>query len=188
MKKAIVILNLLLILALACAAGYFAFRARALDYERDCLADDKAAFLVERSRLEVSCAELEAKLGGALEEKAALGRNLVAAMKACEALRADVSRAVEERDRAALDLAAERRARAAAEKRAVARAELDRREREARSPLRVEQLRPLDPEKREKSDATSLNELLELTTPAGAGAKEGGGDDSGRRKSNQPNK
>ena len=167
MKKAIAILNLLLLLVLACAAGYFAFRARALGYENECLADDKAAFLVERSRLEISCA--------ALEEKAALGRNLVAAMKVCDTLRADASRAAAERDKTAEELAAakrdlevERKARADAEKRAISQAERDRIEQEKRAPLRVEQLKPLDPEKREKSDAKSLDELLELTTP-GAG-------------------
>ena len=94
MKKVLTALTLLLLLALAGVAGYFAFRARALGYENDCLADDKAAFLVERSRLEISCAELEAKMNAALEEKAALGRNLVAAMKVCDTLRADASRAV----------------------------------------------------------------------------------------------
>ena len=47
-------------------------------------------------------------------------------------------------------------------------AERDRIEQEKRAPLRVEQLKPLDPKKREKSDAKSLDELLELTTP-GAG-------------------
>ena len=175
MKKAIAILNLLLLLVLACAAGYFAFRARALGYENECLADDKAAFLVERSRLEISCAELEAKMNAALEEKAALGRNLVAAMKVCDTLRADASRAAAERDKTAEELAAakrdlevERKARADAEKRAISQAERDRIEQEKRAPLRVEQLKPLDPEKREKSDAKSLDELLELTTP-GAG-------------------
>ena len=174
MKKAIAILNLLLLLVLAGVAGYFAFRARALGYENDCLADDKAAFL-ERSRLEVSCAELEAKMNAALEEKAALGRNLVAAMKVCDTLRADATRAAAERDKAVGDLEAarrdlevERKARADAEKRAVSQAERDRVEQEKRAPLRVEQLKPLDPEKREKSDANSLDELLQLTTP-GAG-------------------
>ena len=168
MKKAIAILNLLLLLALACAAGYFAFRARALGYENDCLVDDKAAFLIEHARLEISCAEMEAKMNAALDEKAALGRNLVAAMKVCDTLRAEVSRVTEERDRAVLDLEVERKARADAEKRAVSQAERDRVEQEKRAPLRVEQLKPLDLEKREKSDAKSLDELLELTTP-GAG-------------------
>ena len=175
MKKVLTALTLLLLLALAGVAGYFAFRARALGYENDCLADDKAAFLVERARLEISCAELEAKMNAALDEKAALGRNLVAAMKVCDTLRADASRAAAERDKTAEELAsarrdleAERKARADAEKRAISQAERDRIEQEKRAPLRVEQLKPLDPKKREKSDAKSLDELLELTTP-GAG-------------------
>lgn len=175
MKKVLFFINLLLLLALAGTAAYFALRARDLKYANDCLADDKAAFLVERSRLEISCAELEAKMNAALEEKAALGRNLVAAMKVCDTLRADASRAAAERDKTAEELATakrdlevERKARADAEKRAVSQAERDRIEQEKRAPLRVEQLKPLDPEKREKSDAKSLDELLELTTP-GAG-------------------
>lgn len=175
MKKVLTALTLLLLPALAGTAAYFALRARTLQYANDCLVDDKAAFLVERSRLESSCAELEAKMNAALEEKAALGRNLVAAMKVCDTLRADASRAAAERDKTAEELAAakrdlevERKARADAEKRAVSQAERDRVEQEKRAPLRVEQLKPLDPEKREKSDAKSLDELLELTTP-GAG-------------------
>ena len=180
MKKVLTALTILLLPALAGTAAYFALRARALQYANDCLVDDKSAFLLERTRLEDSCSEMEAKMNAALEEKASLGRNLVAAMKVCDTFKADAARAAAERDKAVRDLAAERAKRAAAdkriaalekrvaaEKRAVAKAESDRREREARAPLRVEQLKPLDPKKREKSDAKSLDELIELTTPAG---------------------
>lgn len=171
MKKVFFALHLLLSLALAGAAGGLVWRMRALRYANDCLEDDKAAFALECSRLEGLCAEKDAELRAVQDEKEALGRNLVAAMKACDKFKADAVFVAAERDKAVRELSEERSARVAAERRAVAQAERDRLEREARAPLRVEQLKPLDPKAREKSDADSLDELLQLTTPSAAGQR-----------------
>jgi len=192
MKKVLLILNLTLVAAILAAMAFCLRELAVVRHERDELEDDKAALQLERAEL---ASELEqarqdlAKKSWELEkvqgDKESLGRSLVKAMDSCTKLQQAVKQLEGERDvdrAAAIEKAVQerlvriqaeqqRQAREQAEKErlakeqaAKAKAEQERLARE-RAPLKVEELRPLDPKAKTKSDKESLDELFDLTTP-----------------------
>lgn len=195
MKNILLVIPSFLALGSAVTAAFLAWQVTTLRHANDELSDDKAALLIERQKWDLErlkfteeerslrneCRTHEDELARIREEKEAIGRSLVKTMDACAMLKteliqknkqlaaAEVARTKQEkamqetiaREKAAVE-------KAAREQRAREKVEADRLAALVQKPLRVEDLKPVDPKKAPKSDKESLEELLELTAQKGS--------------------
>lgn len=195
MKNILLVIPSFLALGSAVLSAFLAWQVTVLQHTNDELSDDKAALLIdrqkcdeerqrllagERSRQE-ACKAYENKLARLLEEKESLGRSLVATLDRCAQLQMELKKKDEqvaaaevkrvEQEKAMQERIAREKAaleKAACEQRVREKAEADRLAALSQNPLRVEDLKPIDPKKVVKSDQESLDELLELTAQKGS--------------------
>lgn len=190
MKNILLVIPSFLALGSAVTAAFLAWQVTTLRHANDELSDDKAALLIERQKWDLErlkfteeerslrneCRTHEDELARIREEKEAIGRSLVKTMDACAMLKTELIQ--KNKQLAAAEVARTKqekamqekiaREKAAVEKAAREKVEADRLAALVQKPLRVEDLKPVDPKKAPKSDKESLEELLELTAQKGS--------------------